>query len=154
MASFQYTLPSASSSIDAITITQTLTRLGAAVVTTTFTTLATVTLSKSQPTPSQSPQAPSQSIAPSTIGAIVGSILGAILLIVLIYFFCFRSSDNFSESDYDIREVKVKVSEPRPMNIERRGDEYVYTRPPRRPRRAPMDSARSPSHLRSTRTES
>jgi len=99
MDTSQYTAPPVPTSIDAITITQTLTRLGSP-YTITFTTLATVTLSKFLPTPTQDSQTQDQSgLSPSTIGAIVGSILGLIVLLALVYFCCARGGDDEPPED-------------------------------------------------------
>lgn len=101
MATFDYT-PLIPTSIEAITITQTLTRLHASPITSTFTTATTLTLSKAPATGtggSQGTSGPSH-LSSSAIGAIVGSLLGVALILGLIYF-CFRSpSDNeYSDSE-------------------------------------------------------
>lgn len=174
MATVQYTPPPTPTSVHAVTITQTLTRLGGP-VTTTFVTLTTLTLSKPTPTSDQSPQArPKSGLSPSAIGAIVGSLLGFILLIALIYFCCFSTPNDDSEPesdpirrpvrfgpDDDIEIADAHVHQTRPVTIRceddtemglksgqyevvTKGDDFALSRP-RRKRRAPMNRARSPS---------
>jgi len=146
MDTSQYTAPPVPTSIDAITITQTLTHLGSP-YTITFTTLATVTLSKFLPTPTQDSQTQDQSgLSPSTIGTIVGSILGLIVLLALVYFCCARGGDDEPpEDDPDPYphpgRAKGEVPGPSPVRIEQRGDTIVESRP-RRNHKAPMDTAR------------
>ena len=99
MATFHYTPPPEPTSVDAITITQTLTQLGGP-ITTTFVTLTTLTLSK--PTPTSTPNSHHRDhsgLSPSAIGAIVGSILGSIVLIALIYYCCYSTRDEDSEAE-------------------------------------------------------
>lgn len=171
MATFQYTPPPAPTSVHAVTITQTLTRLGRP-VTTTFVTLTTLVLSKPTPTSNQSPQArPKSGLSPSAIGAIVGSLLGFVLLIALIYFCCFSTPNDEDDSvgrnprpvrlgpDDDMEIGDAHVHQTRPVTIrfeddtERglksgqyevvtKGDDFALRRP-RRKRRAPMNRARS-----------
>lgn len=94
--------PSTPTSIEAITITQTLTRIGAPPDTRTFITTTTLTLSKVRPTGvgSSDSQSHSTHLPPSAVGAIVGSILGFILLLILL-FYCCRAprEDPYSDSE-------------------------------------------------------
>jgi len=155
MATLDYTPPAAPTSVDAYTITQTLTRLESS-FTTTFTTLATVTLSKSAPTPLQSPDINSQSgLSPSAIGAIIGSILGFVALLALVYCCCVRTDDHLYEhsnrplapgGDFDVEIVKTKLPFTNMLPTKDDGTRYEARGPgdhiesrPRRKRKPPMD---------------
>lgn len=168
MATLPYTPPPAPTSVDAITITQTLTQLGNP-VTTTFVTLTTLTLSKPTPTANSSRHQAGSGLSPSAIGAIVGSLLGFILLLALIYYCCFSTPDDDSEIEdtpvrrntraaHDYRETHIPPSRPAihtdkhdaeyelnlgRYGVEMKGDELRISRPPRRKRKAMMNRANS-----------
>ena len=133
MGTFHYTPPLAPTSVDALTVTQTLTRLGQP-ETTTFITLTTLTLSKSQPTSveSSSTQIPEGLSHSAVVGAIVGSVLGFILLSLIIYYCCLRTpASAIDEGDEPAAEpVRLVIKEGSPQ----------LTRP-RRKKRALMDLA-------------
>ena len=159
MATFRYT-PLIPTSVEALTITQTLTRLDAVPSTRTFTTATTLTLSKPPATGSSNSHGSSGSphLSPSAIGAIAGSILGFAIVLTLLYFCC-RSpseddlsySENLSEHNR-YRSNKAGAEEPtrhrshRPVVVTAEG-ELAHARPPRRRRSPAMNRASSASHV-------
>ena len=133
MGTFHYTPPLAPTSVDAPTVTQTLTRLGQP-ETTTFITLTTLTLSKSQPTSVESSSTQILEGLPhsAVVRVIVGSVLGFMVLPILIYYCCLRTPasaiDESDEPGADPVGLVIKEGSPQ------------LTRP-RRKKRAPMDLA-------------
>lgn len=158
MATERYS-PLTSTSIEAITITQTLIRIGAPPDTRTFTTTTTLTLSNVRPTGVGGSRSRSHSthLPPSAVGAIVGSILGFILLLILL-FYCCRAPREDIYSDSESSPEPVRYTRPpvpgagrtdrepairsEPIRIEKSVvgvKQQVRPRPRRRRRRPPMN---------------
>ncbi|KAL6720847.1 hypothetical protein ACLMJK_002772 [Lecanora helva] len=120
-------------------------------------------LEKGTPTP-QSQQKSHAGLSGSSIGAIVGSVLGALVLLLLIYFCCFRSSDSEDTLDDpssdDFEAPRTHSSRPHrtrpppsklprlPDSVEKKGEEFRWTRQPRRRHQLPMNEPR-PKYSRS-----
>lgn len=167
MATGRYS-PSTPTSVEALTITQTLTRISAPPITRTFTTVTTLTLSKATPTGEEGSRARSHShhLSPSQKGAIVGSILGFIVLLALLCYCCRPSrEDIYSDSESSLEPARSRgppvpiaggvyhqpaVEKPKnttrirhPSVVERTPEGYIQQiRPSRRRRKPPMNAPR------------
>lgn len=152
MATDRYA-PLIPTSVEAITITQTLKRPGDPPVTRTATTITTLTLSKPPPTDIGASHRSSNSahLSPSAIGAIVGSILGFAILLILLFCCCRSSSeDHYSDSE-DSSESVLDAPGPPPaevpttssgrrIQVSRTADgDIQYIRPLRRKRKPPLN---------------
>lgn len=144
MATFDYTrlIPS---SVEALTITQTLTRLDALQVSRTFTTVTTLTLSKTPPTSTGGSHGRSDSshLSPSAIGAIVGSILGCAVILTLLYFYC-RSPRGSTFQEQSAEQPTRSKSARNEVSAE---GVLQQSRPARRKQRPPMNRAHAPPEV-------
>ena len=138
--------PSTLTSIEAITITQTLERPGNPPATRTSRLTTTLTLFKPPPTRvgGSNSQAHSTRLLTSTIGAIVGSILEFIVLLVLILYCCRPAS---SEDSYSDSEGRTNTAGGLKLGRDAES-KLAQARPSRRKRRPPMNEAhREPQDL-------
>ena len=113
---------------------------------------STTVIELSKPAPTTPPAHHHKSgLSPSSIGAIVGSILGALVLLVLIYFCCFRQSndedyysdDQLSDSPRPRKPPSPSPPPRLPEKVEKRGEDYRWVRPARRKHRGHMNQPRA-----------
>lgn len=148
-------------SIEAITITQTLKRPGSFPTIATSTLITTLTLTKAVPTGVRGTHSQSHAngLSPSVIGGILGSIFGFILLLLLLFCYCrVPREDTYSDSEASPEPARYNRSPVPGVNtisheaaaatrqgpIRRTADgSYGQTRPrpARRKRRPPMNEA-------------